>query len=155
MSATTKRKPVAKKRTAATRKKTSTPRCGLCGKTKNLTKTQCCGHWICADADKYVLFSYARNSCYRNHDRYTMCSYHFHEKHEGDWRECQKCRETFDTELYVHFCTNEYNFEKLENPPAFEPARCKDCNRVIDLGRDGYSMKGDDYFCSNCYKLPF
>lgn len=27
------------------------PRCGLCGKTKNLTKTECCGNWICDDED--------------------------------------------------------------------------------------------------------
>ena len=41
-------------------------RCGLCGKTRNLTKTECCDHWICDDEDKYVMFSYARNSCHRN-----------------------------------------------------------------------------------------
>lgn len=31
--------------------------CGLCGSTKNLTKTECCGNWICDDEDEYVLFS--------------------------------------------------------------------------------------------------
>ncbi len=41
----------------------SNPRCGLCGKTKKLTKTECCDQWICDDEDKYVIFSYARNSC--------------------------------------------------------------------------------------------
>jgi len=84
-----------------------------------------------------------------------MCSYHFHEKHEGDWRECEKCRNGFDTELYVHFSTNEYNFVKLENPPAFEPTRCKGCGCVIDLGHDGYTMTGDDYLCTSCYKISF
>ena len=44
----------------------SNPRCGLCGKMANLTKTECCGRWICDDEDKYVLFSYARYSCHRN-----------------------------------------------------------------------------------------
>jgi hypothetical protein len=44
-------------------------RCGLCGKPKNLAQTECCGQWICNDEHKYVLFSYARNSCARNHDR--------------------------------------------------------------------------------------
>ncbi len=38
------------------------PRCGLCGKTGNLIRTECCGNWICDDEDKYVIFSYARNS---------------------------------------------------------------------------------------------
>ena len=86
------------------------PRCGLCGKTGKLTKTECCGQWICDDEDQYVLFSYARNSCYRNHDRFTLCSYHYHEGHKGDWKECRKCREDFKTELYVWHGTNEYNF---------------------------------------------
>lgn len=49
-------------------------RCGLCGKKKNLTKTDCCGNWICDDEHKYVIFSYARNSCHRNHNRYTLCA---------------------------------------------------------------------------------
>ena len=34
-----------------------------CGATDNLTKTECCGQWICDDEDQYVLFSYAHNSC--------------------------------------------------------------------------------------------
>ncbi len=57
------------------------PRCGLCGKTKKLTKTECCGHWICDDEDQYALFSYERNSCHRNHRRYTLCGYHYDEGH--------------------------------------------------------------------------
>jgi hypothetical protein len=28
------------------------PRCGLCGKTGRLTRTPCCGNWICDDADQ-------------------------------------------------------------------------------------------------------
>lgn len=69
-----------------TGKKTLKPKrkCGLCGKTKKLTKTECCGQWICDDEDEYVMFSYARNSCYRNHPRYTLCALHRAEKHEGD-----------------------------------------------------------------------
>jgi hypothetical protein len=31
-------------------------RCGLRGKTRNLTKTDCCQNWICDDEDKYVMF---------------------------------------------------------------------------------------------------
>jgi len=62
------------------------PKCGLCGKTTNLTKTECCGQWICDDEDQYVPFSYARNSCYRNHRLYTLCGYHYAEGHPGDWK---------------------------------------------------------------------
>jgi hypothetical protein len=126
------------------------PRCGLCGKTGRLTKTECCGQWICDDEDRYVMFSYARNSCHRNHSRYTLCSYHYNEGHSGRWQDCPECREAFDTEMYVYYGTNEYNFEKLANPPAFEPTRCAKCGRVIHLGEDGYSRTGEGYFCEAC-----
>ncbi len=129
--------------------------CGLCGKTKNLTKTKCCGNWICNDEDKYVLFSYARNSCCRNHRRYTLCGYHHAESHRGDWKTCSKCREDFDTEDYVDSGTNEYNFEKLENPPKYEPTRCAKCNSVIVRSEGGFSSKGDDYFCMKCSSIDF
>jgi hypothetical protein len=71
----------------------NSPRCGLCGKTRKLTKTACCGEWICDDEANYQLFSYARNSCSRNHRRYTLCGFHHAEEHTGDWAECQLCSE--------------------------------------------------------------
>jgi len=37
-------------------KKEPNPRCGLCGKTKNLIKTECCGNWMCNDEHKYITF---------------------------------------------------------------------------------------------------
>jgi len=127
------------------------PRCGLCGATdKPLTRTQCCGNWICDDEDQYVLFSYARNSCHRNHNRYTLCSYHFNEGHAGKWQDCEECRQSFETEMYVYFGINEYNFQKLPNPPAFEPTHCAHCGRVISLGYDGYTRSGDKYYCLTC-----
>jgi len=52
--------------------------------------------------------------------------------------------------MYVYYGTNEYNFEKLTNPPAFEPTRCAQCGKVIKLGEDGYSRKGDKYSCMDC-----
>jgi hypothetical protein len=131
-------------------KKAPRPKCGLCGKTTKLTQTPCCGQWICDDEDQYVLFSYARNSCHRNHSRYTLCSYHHNEGHEGRWQDCAKCREAFQTEMYVYYGTNEYNFEKLENPPEYEPTKCSRCGRVINLGEDGYTRKGESYWCEGC-----
>lgn len=130
-------------------------KCGLCGKTENLTRTPCCNQWICDDADNYQLFSYARNSCYRNHDRYTLCAYHWHEDHEGDWQTCAECRHGMETEMYVYYGTNEYNFEVLQNPPKFEPTRCTQCNKVINLGEDGYSYGPDGYTCMSCTNLRF
>ncbi len=129
------------------------PRCGLCGKTKNLAKTDCCGQWICSDEHKYVLFSYARNSCSRNHRRYTLCAYHHGEGHKGHWKDCKLCRKSFQTEIYVWYGTNEYNFEVLENPPHFEPTLCDRCRVVIKLGTDGYSTGPRGTLCERCSDL--
>ena len=56
--------------------------------------------------------------------------------------------------MYVWYGTNEYNFEKLDNPPAYEPTKCKSFGRVIRLAAGGYSMSGGDYYCSNCSDIP-
>jgi hypothetical protein len=136
-------------------KTVSKPKCGLCGKTKKLTKTECCGQWICNDSDQYVLFSYARNSCWRNHDHFTVCAYHHHEEHTGKWQTCKKCRHSFDTEDYVDMATNEYNFEKLDNPPSFKPTKCAECGRAIVRAKEGYTMvpkKG--IVCEDCSPVP-
>ena len=127
-------------------------KCGLCGKKKNLVKTDCCGNWICNDEHEYVMFSYARNSCSRNHRRFTLCGYHEAEGHKGDWKTCKKCREDFDYELemYVWYGTNEYNFEKLENPPKFKPTYCSKCGERIILPDGGYSNLCGVYRCENC-----
>jgi hypothetical protein len=45
---------------------------------------------------------------------------------------------------------DEFNFTKLENPPAYEPTLCAKCKRRIRLGEDGYSISGDGSFCSGC-----
>jgi hypothetical protein len=130
-------------------------RCGVCGKQDNLTKTSCCDNWICDDTDQYVMFSYARNSCYRNHDRYTLCAYHWHEGHDGDWQTCAKCRAEIEPEMYAYYGTNEYNFTVLKNPPKFKPTRCAECKRVISLSQDGYMLKPNgDYICTNCSPPP-
>lgn len=127
------------------------PRCGLCGSTtKPLTRAECCGNWICDDEDEYTPFSFARNSCSRNHRRYTLCGYHFAEGHEGDWKNCTKCPKGMETEMYVWYGTNEYNFEKLPNPPDFEPTLCNACGKRIRLGHDGYSMVQKGYLCERC-----
>ncbi len=137
-------------------KKSTGPKCGLCGKTTKLTKTECCHQWICDDEDQYVLFSYARNSCFRNHRRYTLCSHHHSEGHSGDWLTCPECKEDFETEMYVYYGTNEHNFEKMENPPDYEPTRCSKCNSIIVLSEGGYSRGRDGYLCLKCldFKYP-
>jgi hypothetical protein len=52
--------------------------------------------------------------------------------------------------MYVYYGTNEYNFEKLENPPDYEPTRCSKCNSVIVLGDGGYLRGPDGYSCLEC-----
>jgi len=125
-------------------------RCGLCGKTKNLTKTECCDNWICDDEDQYIMFSYSRNSCSRNHRRFTLCGFHHTEGHAGDWKNCPQCKEDIKTEMYVYYGTNEYNFEKLENPPDYEPTKCSKCGALIRLGTEGYTQSRDEYWCEAC-----
>ena len=126
------------------------PCCGLCGKRRELTRTACCGQRICDDQHKYVMFSYARNSCFRNHHRYTLCAHHSAENHRGDWRECLRCRNDFETEMYVYYGTNEYNFVKLDNPPSYAPTLCKQCGAIIRLAEDAYAMMGNAYYCARC-----
>lgn len=105
--------------------------CCLCGKKTKLIKTDCCDHRICDDSDKYILFSYARNSCQRNHDRYTLCSYHHNEGHKGDRKECKKCRNDFDDETYAYYASNECNWDPLKNPPSFTPQKCHICHKNV------------------------
>jgi hypothetical protein len=125
-------------------------RCGLCGKRDRLTQTECCQQWICDDAHTYALFSYARNSCYHNHGRFTLCGFHYHERHRGEWKTCEPCRRAFATELYVYFGMNAYNFERLENPPAYEPTLCSVCQRRIRLGEDSYGTRAGRHICWSC-----
>jgi len=124
--------------------------CGLCGKSGRLTRTDCCHNWICDDEASYRPFSYARNSCARNHGRYTLCAFHFNEGHKGSWQACSQCRESFVPEMYVYYGTNEYNFSVLPDPPAFEPTLCGTCGKRIVLGESGFSMFKGTYFCETC-----
>jgi hypothetical protein len=76
--------------------------------------------------------------------------HHHNEEHEGDWQKCVKCRSSFVTEDYVWYGTNEYNFDKLLDPTAYEPTKCAQCATVIRLSEDEYSKLGKEYFCSKC-----
>lgn len=123
------------------------PACSLCGKTENLTKTSCCDNWICDDSDAYVMFSYARNSCYRNHDRYTLCAYHHHEDHPGEWQSCEKCKDDMAIENYVDYATNDYNFEKLKNPPKIS-ITCCNCGFKSNTVQDFAIQSSKGWYCA-------
>ena len=132
--------------------------CGLCSK-KNETcdKTECCGNWVCGDESEYVLFSHSRKICCRNHRRFTLCAYHNTEEHKGDWKDCKKCLNDFrhELEMYVWYGTNKYNFEKLPNPPKFEPTHCSGCKKVICLPDGGYGTFCGKYACDECTSKGF
>ncbi|MDD2455623.1 MAG: hypothetical protein PHE10_04750 [Kiritimatiellae bacterium] len=149
----------AKAKRAAAREARKDPayRCFICGKRTKLVKTECCGRWICDDEHKYQLFSYARNSCHRNHRRFTLCAYHYDNGHKGDWKTCPKCRDDFkdELEMFVWYGTNEYNWEKLPDPPAYKPTTCAKCGKVIRLSDGGYSHGKDGYLCGSCMPNPF
>ncbi len=143
------------------KKQTKDPKkqaCGLCGSTKKkLTKTPCCDNWICDDESDYVVFSYARNSCYRNHCRYTLCSYHFVEEHSGKWQDCKKCKENFDLADYVEMGTNQQcNFEVLENPEKVS-ITCANCGYVGSSVNDFAMQTNKGYFCpkTKCQAAAF
>lgn len=97
-------------------------KCGLCNKTNQdayldnglpLTKTKCCSNWICDDEHTYKLQTFSENSCYRNHNRYTMCANHYDGKHTGDWKQCVKCKDSYPKLTYDEMYTNKFNFEKV------------------------------------------
>lgn len=128
--------------------KSENPTCGLCGKKiKKLTKTPCCDNWICDDAHEYVLFSYDTNSCYRNHDRYTLCSTHYKENHTGTWQECKKCKDEYRIENYVDFGTNDFNFEKLKNPPKIT-IECANCQFKSNTAQDFSYQTSRGWYCN-------
>lgn len=130
-------------------------KCGLCGSSrKKLMKTACCNNWICDDEDKYVLFSYARNCCARNHRRFTLCCAHYDERHKGEWKNCEKCKKMFDPEMYDWYGTNEYNFEKLDELLPFTPVRCGKCGSMILQSRESYTACPDGtYRCELCQEV--
>lgn len=127
-------------------------KCFICGATSHLVRTPCCGKWICDDADQYVMFSYARNSCYRNHSRFTLCGAHYAEGHKGDWKTCKKCRKLAEPEMVAWYGTNEYNWEKMPDPPAFKPTLCSKCGKRIVLPDGGYAYTREGYVCEDCHE---
>lgn len=122
-------------------------RCELCRRLKDeVVATDCCGRLVCK--------SLARYGCYRGHARFSLCGAHHIEQHDGDWKTCGACRTHFsEVEVYVWFGTNDrFNFEKLENPPAYEPSYCRECGCRIRLGSDGYQRNEDQtYTCERCW----
>lgn len=102
------------------------------------------------------MFSCARNSCYRNHDRYTLCAYHKNNEHNGEWQNCEKCKKDIDTEMYVWYGTNDYNLEKLKDPFKFKPTQSSQCGIIIKRGYEGCTgLPNGKFLCDTCGTSQF
>jgi hypothetical protein len=92
-------------------------KCGMCGrntrecfidKQTTLTQIECCNNWICFDEDSYHMRLFGKpfryeTSCYRDHYRYSLCFFHFNEKHKAkSYKTCTQCKKEFpeDYEYY-------------------------------------------------------
>ena len=135
--------------------------CGLCGKQGSLKLPRCCNRPVCDDEATYQLISHARNSCARDHSKYTICHLHNLNEHSDatcHWRDCKECREFFlpDLESYVSAGTSAFNFAEdlWEDPPRFEPTLCTRCEKVVKLNCDEYSVKGGKILCWECGGIP-
>ncbi|EGG22262.1 hypothetical protein DFA_04380 [Cavenderia fasciculata] len=124
-------------------------KCGLCGKSGKLTRTPCCNNVICDDWDNYVLFSQANNSCSRNHDRNTVCSVHYMQKHGGPWQTCQVCKRGSPPAMYAHGATNKYNFSPLKNVKLI-PFKCAMCGHTSTDKFDFPTVGSGGYYCKKC-----
>ena len=69
-------------------------KCGMCRNDDGLTQTDCCGRWICSDHER---------GCYREHEKYSVCYWHFNEGHAPvfaeDWQDCISCAAEFPSGL--------------------------------------------------------
>lgn len=131
--------------------------CGLCGSQGRLMRTECCNSPICDFRDPDVLLSYPEHgSCYRNHDRYTICSLHKTEHPEDpcDWHDCTRCEAHFSKlESYVGLATSNFNYQEdcLANPPKFEPTHCSRCQRIIKLNSESHTnCPNGETVCCDC-----
>jgi hypothetical protein len=89
-------------------------------------QTECCSNWICNDQHMYKVNSFIKNSCARNHDRYTLCGSHYQNEHKGDWKKCKKCQAEYNKVIYDDLATNKHNFEKLKVEK--EELWCRNCS---------------------------
>lgn len=130
--------------------------CGLCGKQGRLTRTECCNRLVCDDRDDTILFIPSRPQCEYMHARYTVCSVHHNDGHDGaiDWRECAQCRVYFaEFESYVGFGTSSFNFaeDQWDEVPTFEPTYCSKCKGMMKLNSEAHSALPDgNMLCERC-----
>jgi hypothetical protein len=122
---------------------------------------ECCGRVVCDDVHTYRVNTFAHNSCYRNHSRYTACATHFNEGHSPavNWKDCINCRDgTTRAENYVWYGTSRFNFpnDVLPNPPSFDPTYRAKCSEVIVMNVDSHTRHVTRGYalCGQCSDPP-
>ena len=84
--------------------------CHFCGDdTVPLVMTPCCGQLICCDTS-YLSYR-GGGYCQFEHENYSICHFHYNEKHPGQWNDCDECRRFF----------GEKEFEQLAEDPMNIP----------------------------------
>ena len=94
--------------------------------------------------------------CQRTHYKYSMCHYHWVEKHKGeDFKTCKECKDDFDSDL-----EDSENAEiRIKTKKA--EILCHGCKKQItnsdDIGYWKYDSKNKkaNYYCKNskCVKI--
>jgi hypothetical protein len=93
----------------------------------------------------YIPSTFLKNSCRRNHDKYTLCGQHFREKHIGDWKKCKICKNQNSDVDYTNLSTNNFNFEKLNIQK--KEIKCANCG--FTSNELGNSIE------ENCFQIKF
>lgn len=87
--------------------------CRFCGdSTVPLVKTRCCNQWICCDTAR--LSFRGGGFCQDEHERYSMCHFHYQERHAGDYKECKECSDFWEKEYrtFEHGSRNKPKYDK-------------------------------------------
>jgi hypothetical protein len=72
-------------------KKNPGEHCRFCGESSvPLVKTRCCEQWICCDTS--FISIRGGGYCQFEHEHYSMCHFHYNERHKGQWQECEECK---------------------------------------------------------------
>jgi hypothetical protein len=78
--------------------------CSSCGEEGlPMVKTRCCDKWICCDT-AFLSFR-GGGFCNFEHEKYSMCYFHYNEGHLGERKDCEECKDFFGDEFKAE--TNE------------------------------------------------
>ena len=71
--------------------------CCLCADSSApLVKMPCCDQWVCCDTSFLSLRGGGR--CQFEHEQYSICHFHYNEKHSDSWKQCKECIDFFGIE---------------------------------------------------------